>query len=242
MRTEVCHPRSHGRSRFVTVENEVGQKPLASFLLIAFGGSLALSLFVALTGGGSSAFVGKLGPLAMLLPALGVLCVRVVFQARVPDAGWRRFPIRWLPVALFVLPAAIHAVALCGTVLFEGRLPWVGWLAPASDGLFHTPVDRGWGALTSSGLAIRLAMNALLGLVVVSVFAFFEEIGWRAWLLPRLVGRFGARNGAIASAVIWAAWHVPYALSGIQRIENVAPATLAMLAPLGQVGAGLFLA
>ena len=38
--------------------------------------------------------------------------------------------------------------------------------------------------MTATGLAGRLALNAIVGVVVVSVMAIVEEIGWRAWLLP----------------------------------------------------------
>jgi membrane protease YdiL (CAAX protease family) len=185
---------------------------------------------------------GALGLLTMLLPALGVLFVQVAFGASLPDAGWGRFPIRWLPVALLVLPIATHAVALPAAMVLDGRLPWSHWLVPADDGLIHAPADRGWGVLTPTGLVLRIVLNAVVGLVIVSVLAFFEEIGWRAWMLPRLVTRLGEGRGAAASAVIWAAWHVPYALSGIQHIENVPTPALIMLMPLGNIGAGLFLA
>jgi uncharacterized protein len=226
----------------VNAERGEGAKPLIAFLVVAFAGAAALALIAPAVSRDSAATPTTLGLFAMFVPSIAVLLVRVLFRAHVPDAGWRRFPVRWFPVALFVFPAAVHAVALPATVLLEGSLPWADWLTRARDGLFHTPSERGWGTLTTSGLAIRLVMNAIVGLVVVSVLAFFEEIGWRAWMLPRLVTRFGERNAVIASAVIWAAWHVPYALSGIQRIDNVTPATLAILAPFGQIGAGLLLA
>lgn len=147
-----------------------------------------------------------------------------------------------MPVALLALPIAVHAIALPGMFLFEGRLPWAEWLFPRDDGLIHVPSEWGWGVLTPAGLARRMAINAAAGLLVVSVFAFFEEIGWRAWMLPRLAARFGERGGVLASAAIWAAWHVPYALSGLQQVENIAPVTLAVVQVCGQLGAGMFLA
>lgn len=75
-----------------------------------------------------------------------------------------------------------------------------------------------------------------------SFLAFFEEIGWRAFMLPRLVSRFGACRGAAASALICALWHIPFAVSGVQHVENVSPLALAIVSPVGQFGAGLFLA
>ncbi len=213
-----------------------GTRPLVAFLSVSFGGSIALSLAVAV---GAPRHV--LALVAMLVPGLAVLVVRAVFRARVSDPGWNRFPLHWLPVALLVLPIAVHTIALPGVFLLEGRLPWADWLVPRSDGLIHAPSEWAWGVLTPGGLARRMAINAAAGLLIVSALAFFEEIGWRAWMLPRLSARFGERNGIVASAAIWAAWHVPYALWGLQRVENVAPVTLAAVQIFGHFGAGLFL-
>ena len=44
------------------------------------------------------------------------------------------------------------------------------------------------------------------------------------------------------SALIWALWHIPYALSGILHVENISPLELAVVHSLGTFGAGLLLA
>jgi membrane protease YdiL (CAAX protease family) len=64
------------------------------------------------------------------------------------------------------------------------------------------PASRGWGALTLPGLIAHIAINAGVGLVV-SALAIFEEVGWRAWLLPRLVSTMGPRCGVVSTSVIW---------------------------------------
>jgi membrane protease YdiL (CAAX protease family) len=193
--------------------------PLPVFLGVAFGGSILLSLAIGLSGGHKSSLIG-LAPLTMLVPALGVLAARIAAGASL-GIEWARLPWCWLPVALLLLPLAIHAVALPGVFLLEGRLPWV-------PGLAHGPG--------------HLVINALSGLAIVSFLAFFEEIGWRAFMLPRLAERMGARRAAVGSALIWALWHVPFALSGILHVENVTPFALALVEPVGVFGAGLFLA
>ncbi|MGE0862336.1 MAG: lysostaphin resistance A-like protein, partial [Vicinamibacterales bacterium] len=65
------------------------------------------------------------------------------------------------------------------------------------------------------------------------------EIGWRAWLLPRLQTRVGPRRAVIITSAVWAAWHVPFQLSGVQHIDGVAPVILALTLPIGPFGAGL---
>jgi membrane protease YdiL (CAAX protease family) len=101
------------------------------------------------------------------------------------------------------------------TASLEGELPWQEWLRAGSDGLFHTPAERGWGTLTAGALAVRIAMNAIFGLAVVSGLAFFEEIGWRAWLLPRVLKRTGPPLAVLIVAIVWALWHLPFVFSGI---------------------------
>jgi membrane protease YdiL (CAAX protease family) len=156
----------------------------------------------------------------MFVPALGVLAAHV-FSGASLDIEWKRLPWRWVPAALLLLPLAIHAIALPGIFILEGKLPWVPGLAFGPG---------------------RLAFNALAGLIIVSFLAFFEEIGWRAFMLPRLAEHLGVRRAAVASALIWALWHVPYALSGISHVENVTPFALAIVQPVGTFGVGLFLA
>ena len=95
--------------------------------------------------------------------------------------------------------------------------------------------------LTIEGLIGRITLNAIVGLVVVSFTAFFEEVGWRAWLLPRLKDRMGAGGAVVVTAIIWGFWHVPFQLSGIQHIDGVSPARLALGAPFGIITTGLIL-
>ena len=176
----------------------------------------------------------------MFLPSVSVLIVNLAMNEP-PRIRWDHFPLRYLPVALFLIPGVLHAVMLPLLATVEGGVQWQDWLTLQPDGLYHTPMSRGWGNLTIQGLVGRIVLNAVVGLAIVSFLAFFEEIGWRAWLLPRLRGRIGARRAAVATAIIWALWHVPFQLSGILHIEGVSPIKLALTLPLGTMAAGLIL-
>lgn len=118
------------------------------FIVITYALSIALALAVGLTGGDDSRFA-RLGPIAMLFPAIVVLVVRLAMKEKVPSIGWRRFPLKYVPFALLLMPAVMHAVMLPLTAALEGGLPWQDWLTPQADGLYHTVESRGWGTLRS---------------------------------------------------------------------------------------------
>ena len=214
-------------------------KGILVYVTLVYALSIALSLVVGLTGGYGSPLIG-LAYLSMFLPAVAVLIVSSAMNDG-PRVRWDYLPLRYLPLALFVIPGVLHAVMLPSMVILQGGAQWQDWLTPQADGLYHTPGSRGWGALTVQGLAVHIVLNAVVGLAIVSILAVFEEIGWRAWLLPRLVDRIGAHRAVVVTSIIWALWHVPFQLSGIQHISGVSPRTLALTMPLGIVAAGLIL-
>jgi membrane protease YdiL (CAAX protease family) len=214
-------------------------KAIIAYTGIAYGLSIALSLFVGLTGGHDSQILG-LGYLSMFLPTIAVSLVYLAWKEP-PLLSRDHFPLRYLTLALFLMPCVLHMAMLPTMVFIKGRLPWQDWLKPQLDGLYHTPPSRGWGNLTMHALLGRIIFNALIGLAVVSFMAFFEEIGWRAWLLPRLKDRLGARLAVVVVAIIWALWHVPFELSGILHIDGVSPIRLALAVPPGTFAAGLIL-
>jgi membrane protease YdiL (CAAX protease family) len=158
------------------------QKAAAFYLL-----TLAMAVVVALFG---PADAGQIQILSMLTPTVGVLLMLLVIT---PD-GYRRKG--WTQLAL-------------------RRVGWRYWplalLAPAAI------LGASYGAATLSGVvSMRLAPGALIkdlvaGIVIGSALAFFEEIGWRGYLLPKLAT--GLRRGAPALVgFLHGVWHLPLML------------------------------
>jgi membrane protease YdiL (CAAX protease family) len=235
-RPQLNHLSIHPKGRLNT---ETGMKAINLYIGLVSAFSIALSFLVGLTGGHASPIFG-LAYLSMFMPAFAVGIVYLVMK-EAPLAAWHRFPVCYLPLALLLMPAVMHLAMLPAMAILEGALQWQDWLSPQSDGLYHTPPSRGWGNLTIASLIAHIAINALVGLAIVSFMAFFEEIGWRAWLLPRLKDRLGARWAIVLVAIIWALWHVPFELSGILHIDGVSPIKLALIMPLGTTAAGIVL-
>ena len=51
-------------------------------------------------------------------------------------------------------------------------------------------------------------------LIIIIVIALGEEYGWRAYLLPRVMKRFGVLNAGVIVGLIWGIWHYPAYLIG----------------------------
>ena len=215
------------------------QQSILVFVAIAYAQSLALSLGIGLTGGYQSRWIG-LGYLSMLIPAISVLLAKAATPQRQGSVGWRSLPLRYLPLALFLMPFVMHA-AMLPVAAALGRLQWAAWLTTGADDLYHTPPERGWGVLTRAGLAARIALNAIVGMIVVSTLALFEEVGWRGWLLPRLIDRMSNRRAVVITSLVWAVWHVPYAVAGIQHLDGMPVGWAILAVPPGIFGSGLII-
>jgi membrane protease YdiL (CAAX protease family) len=104
------------------------------------------------------------------------------------------------------------------------RLQWLAYLIPFGYGLlvYSLAWSSGLGAFSiadyapyaakSLGLphvAFMLALQVSAGFVLSCATALGEEIGWRGFLAPRLLSRFGFSGGSIVIGLLWAAWHFP---------------------------------
>jgi membrane protease YdiL (CAAX protease family) len=144
--------------------------------------------------------------------ALGLALASALAGGRFVD------PYGWIPFAAAVL------VILCGADR-RTRAAWAGFgLTKAGLGAWLPAVAIPTVVLSSGYAVAALTGNVQLSLgdrnpllfaafavaviVVGSVEAIGEELGWRGFLLPRLADLGRVRAGLI-SGVLWAAWHVP---------------------------------
>jgi membrane protease YdiL (CAAX protease family) len=212
---------------------------LLIFIAITFSLSILLSLIIGLTGGHESKFIW-LQFASMPIPAIATLIMTNLFNAPVKEITWNKLPVYWLVLALLLMPMTIHIICL-PLINFQnnGTFPWQSWLITKEKGLHISPDNFGWGALTSNELVFKILINAITGVVIVSALAFLEEIGWRGWMLPRLIDQFNLKKGILIGSLVWALWHVPFMLSGILYLKAVPVYLMLLINPFGIFGAGL---
>lgn len=142
----------------------------------------------------------RVGLVYGLTPALAALIIVFAYE--------RGRGVKELLGRLFVLrfPGAWWLVALVVPLLPQ----WLGvylWSA-AFDEPLHFPSFTQW-------LGSFLTLALINGL-----FSLGEELGWRGFMLPRMLARLSWVNAALLTGLLWSLWHFPlwgqanYALSG----------------------------
>lgn len=209
------------------------------FLGIAFGLSWLISLPLWFGDGLRSPWFGLVAVAIMATPAIAALIV--VFFVEKPArraAALGLWPIgrpgrfiSFLVLALVVPVALILAALPVGAVL---------GVYPADFVTFS-----GFEQLTNAQLAATGApplpipiealvalqfVNVLIGAFINLIPAMGEELGWRGWLLPKLLP-LGVAPAILLSGVIWGLWHAPLILLGYNY--PTAPGWLGLLAMCG---------
>ncbi|OQO93703.1 abortive phage infection protein [Saccharomonospora piscinae] len=175
----------------------------------------------------------------MMTPAIAALVV-VFFMERPQRKAWLLglWPLR--PVRRFLVYSALGifvSIALVVVALPVGALLGVYPADFTNFSAFQQTLDEQAGTAGAAEIplpigaliAIQIAvlpLSALLNLIP----ALGEELGWRGWLLPKLMP-LGTLPALLVSGVIWGLWHAPLILLGYNYPD--APGWLGLTAMVG---------
>jgi membrane protease YdiL (CAAX protease family) len=153
-------------------------------------------------GGGAGHYVEAL----MWSPAVAAFLTAAIrkLDSRSLGLGWRD---SWLALLAYVVPLAYAAIAYIAT--------WALGFGSFPDPTVSVALAAklGWSfASPGSFVPLYFLLIGTTGMVSSLAHALGEEIGWRGFLAPRMVGRFGFTHGAIWTGLIWASWHLPILL------------------------------
>lgn len=172
------------------VTRPVDRGVLVPYFLGAYGFTWALQLAIPLLG---LPYQGATAQVLYVLSILGPLLAAVIVSATYfGKAGlralfakalqWRFHPV-WYLVAIGTV-TGVKALSIVLYRAFGGTEP-TRWLIDSPGALLFL-------LLTQFGYVM-----------------FAEEVGWRAFALPRLLDRYGALGGTLMLAVLHASWHLP---------------------------------
>lgn len=207
---DVSAPSARGPSEMTNQRALFAQ--LGWFVAITFGSSFAIA-WLTWSRGGLGHFPGL--PLAMLCPMLAAFFVQRVI-AREPVFRRGQLGLRaghWRDWLLLPLAAAAVIATIFGLtfLLHPALLADQRTIAANVDNLRAIPGG-------AQSVVIRLLLAYGITLIVAPILNipifFGEEIGWRGFMTPRLVELFG-KPGMLMAGVIWALWHTPFILLGL---------------------------
>jgi len=155
-------------------------------------------------------------------PSVAALIVAGLAGGRHEVAALLRQLVRWR------VPVVWWAVALLGPVALIGAAVLADLALGASA---SRAVERpGWAVLPLL-LAVRIVVGGPLG----------EELGWRGFLLPRLLPRWGALGASLVIAPLWFAFHLPVFLAGPATGQRPPLLFLLWVVPLSVLHTWLYL-
>ena len=206
------------------MDTHLNDKRIWIFLAIAIGIPWTSALVLYLTLGQTDLFTA--GALANLIfistPALANVGTRLITREGWKHLWlWPKFRRGWpFYLAAILLPflAAIVGAAIFYLVFPSNFDPNLGALRQYYEPFSVAPETYPWMAL----LIITLVASTRW-LYQNGLFSIGEEFGWRAYLLPKLMGRYtggdpapdgslyaaAARKASLLIGVIWGVWHFP---------------------------------
>ena len=155
--------------------------------------------------------------LAMFAPAIAaLLTVRLIAGERLSSLNLRRLGPKRYYLWAWLLPPLLAMVALLSTLLLG-----FGQLDP-TFALIRSAIPAGAeGAIAPVGVVVAGQIMAAFTIapLINIIPAMGEELGWRGFLLPRLM-HLGKWRAIGLSNVIWGFWHAPAILQGHNYPEN----------------------
>lgn len=139
-------------------------------------------------------------------PAAATAITCWVYGIDLRTLGWKWPARRWLTLS-YLLP-----------FLYTVPVYVAAWLFVQNSFRLETFMENMAGAYELAGMnlfatfGVGLPLLLTVGMISGLTWALGEELGWRGFLFPRLIERFGFNGACLAGGLIWAVWHYPMLL------------------------------
>ena len=147
------------------------------------------------------------------------------FIATNEDTGWFEFGLMWCPGIASIIVSLVYRKNLRGFGWGIGHF-WLliaSYFVPIAElffvyGIIWTVGLGGFAGLDNNFMTklalIPMILMALEGTYFAGRSALGEEIGWRGYLVPRLLEKYSPNQVSLFVGSIWAVWHFPIMITG----------------------------
>ncbi|PKM62122.1 MAG: CPBP family intramembrane metalloprotease domain-containing protein [Firmicutes bacterium HGW-Firmicutes-4] len=189
-------------------------KRIGIFLGITFSLTWILAFGLMANGGLGNPYAILVLSAVMLMPALAVVATRLITKEGFKDFGLKphlKGHVRYYLAAWFGPALLIALGGLIYFLVFPDQFdPTMSQMA----GIYAAQgVDLPEGSLFTiflTQLLLGIFLAPLLNIITTSG----EEIGWRGYLLPKLMEMYSPRVSIVISGIIWGLWHAPIIAMG----------------------------
>jgi hypothetical protein len=194
----------------------IDRKGILAYLLITFGITYAIELALVLPGFRADGVPQILGQLiiagVMWVPTLAaLLTIKLVMHEPLRSLNLRFGSLRPYLTAALVVPAAFALIYGLTWLLGLGQPDWQ--MHALRSLLTGAGADSSTLPQPAVFWPILFLGSSLVAPFINSLFGLGEEIGWRGFLLPRLLP-LGKPQAYLLLGIIWGLWHAPLILVG----------------------------
>ena len=183
----------------------ITKKRLLIYLGLSFGMAWLLFFIFIFTGHtwtGSTPEMLSLVSLGMLAPAIAHVITRNItnegFRLAGDDSMMLGIDLKGRKWVFFLLAVILPVI-----------------YATLGDGVIWLMCPEAFGEAEVSSFAVIIyPLLAIVQGVVLSFAAFGEELGWRGYMMPKLVELMGMPKAIIFGGIIWGLWHAPLTCVG----------------------------
>ncbi|WP_414733708.1 CPBP family intramembrane glutamic endopeptidase [Acetobacterium carbinolicum] len=189
-------------------------KRIGIFLGIAFFLTWTLEFTLMANGGLTSGYAIFVLSAVMLMPAISVVATRLITKEGFKDFGLKphlKGNVRYYLAAWFGPAFLIILGALFYFLIFPSQFD------PTMSQMAEVYVAQGLSLPEGTLLTIfitQLAMGIFISPILNIITTSGEEIGWRGYLLPKLMEMYSPRVSIVISGIIWGLWHAPIIAMG----------------------------
>lgn len=195
---------------------KIDRRGIASFLLITFALTYAIEGALALSGFNIEGVPPLFGQYiiagVMWVPALAaILTIKFVTREGFAITNLRFGPLKPYLVSAAVIPLTFALIYALTWLLGLGQPDW--GLSELMRLMAESGADMSQAPSSSEVLLALFLISLIAGPTVNGLFGFGEELGWRGYLLPKLMPLGKVRAYGILG-VVWGLWHAPLILMG----------------------------